>query len=261
MDALLFDLDGVLYVGDSPVAQAAETVAWCQDAGIPHLFLTNTTSRPRSALVEKLARFDIHTDQDHILTPPLAAFGYLSANVTGPVALFVPEITRTEFAGLGLLPEDAETGAAAVVMGDLGTQWGFATLNRAFRLLMAEPHPQLIALGMTRYWRGPDGLRLDTGAFVSALRYATGIEPVVMGKPAQPFYAAALQRLGADPARTVMIGDDIRGDIEGAQSAGIHALLVRTGKFKPADLELGITPDAVLDSVADLPAWWSAHSA
>jgi ribonucleotide monophosphatase NagD (HAD superfamily) len=53
-----------------------------------------------------------------------------------------------------------------------------------------------------------------------------------------------------------MIGDDIRGDIDGAQAAGIKTVLVRTGKFRPADLEQGITPYAILDSVAALPAWW-----
>ena len=60
-----------------------------------------------------------------------------------------------------------------------------------------------------------------------------------------------------DPASLVMIGDDIRGDIQGAQGAGLGGLLVRTGKFSPRDLELGVQPQAVLDSVADLPSWWA----
>jgi ribonucleotide monophosphatase NagD (HAD superfamily) len=44
---------------------------------------------------------------------------------------------------------------------------------------------------MTRYWRTPAGLQLDAGPFVSALQYATGIEPVVTGKPARAFFLAA----------------------------------------------------------------------
>ena len=56
-----------------------------------------------------------------------------------------------------------------------------------------------------------------------------------------------------------MIGDDIRGDIEAAQQAGMRAIQVRTGKFTEADLELGITPDAILDSVALLPDWWQSN--
>jgi len=54
----------------------------------------------------------------------------------------------------------------------------------------------------------------------------------------------------------VMIGDDIRGDVGGAQAAGLAGVLVRTGKFRPKDLEGEVRPDAVLDSVADLPQWW-----
>jgi len=53
-----------------------------------------------------------------------------------------------------------------------------------------------------------------------------------------------------------MIGDDIRGDVGGAQSVGISGLLVRTGKFQASDLEGDIEPAAVLDSIADLPGWW-----
>jgi phospholysine phosphohistidine inorganic pyrophosphate phosphatase len=54
----------------------------------------------------------------------------------------------------------------------------------------------------------------------------------------------------------VMVGDDIRSDVEGAQRAGLTGVLVRTGKFAPADLDGNVSPDAVLDSIADLPEWF-----
>ena len=63
----------------------------------------------------------------------------------------------------------------------------------------------------------------------------------------------ALEMLGAPAAETWMIGDDIQGDVGGAQDAGLKAILVKTGKFRPADLSSGIRPDQVLDSIADLP--------
>jgi ribonucleotide monophosphatase NagD (HAD superfamily) len=56
-----------------------------------------------------------------------------------------------------------------------------------------------------------------------------------------------------------MIGDDIRGDIEGSQNIGIRGLLVKTGKFQPSDLKLGIKPCDVIDSIAQLPSWWDRH--
>jgi ribonucleotide monophosphatase NagD (HAD superfamily) len=107
-----------------------------------------------------------------------------------------------------------------VVVGNLGRAWDFATLNRAFLLLMANPRPPLVALGIHRYWHGPDGLRLDAGPFVAALEYATGRKAVVLGKPAGLFYRSALEILGTAPESTLMVGDDIRADVDGAQQAG-----------------------------------------
>jgi len=256
MRAILFDLDGVFYQGDAAFPGAPETLDWVREQKIPHLFLTNTSSRPRGAIAEKLAGMGIRVAADEILTPPVAALAWLRERGVADLALFVPEATRAEFSGISLLSKDRESGAGAVILGDLGAGWGFATLNRAFRLLMAEPHPYLIALGMTRYWRAADGLRLDCAPFVMALSHATGIEPVVLGKPAAPFFEAALQAVGTNAGETLMIGDDIRGDVGGAQQAGICGLLVRTGKFRPDDLKGDIRPDAVLDSIAGLPEWW-----
>ncbi|MFM1892040.1 MAG: hypothetical protein RLZ44_1117 [Pseudomonadota bacterium] len=255
MKAILFDLDGVLYEGERPVDGARETLAWVRGHAIPHLFVTNTSSRPRSAIAAKLAGMGITIAASELLTPPAAAAAWLQAHQVGPVALFVPKATRAEFAELDLLPEHAEAGAAAVVVGDMGSDWSYDRLNRAFRLLMAGG-PRLIALGMTRYWQAPDGLRLDAGAIVTALSFATGVEPQVLGKPDPAFFEAALTRLGVAPADTLMIGDDVVGDIRGAQRAGLKAALVRTGKFRPDDLTLGIAPEAVLNSIAEVPQWW-----
>lgn len=252
---MLLDLDGVVYVGDSPVPGAAEVVEWLAREGIPHRFLTNTTSRPRAAIVEKLSSLGIRASDHDILTPAVAAVSWLRAESPGRPAVFVPEATASEFAELDPLPAGAEKGAGAVVVGDLGEEWDFATLNCAFRLLMAEPRPSLVALGLTRYWRADKGLRLDAGAFVRALEYAAGTTAVVMGKPARAFYEAAVAGIGLPTDEVAMVGDDIRADVEGAQQAGLAGVLVRTGKYTPSDLDAGVSPDAVLDSIADLPAW------
>ncbi len=255
MTALLIDLDGVLYEGNSAVPGATAAVEWITQRQIPHLFLTNTTSRPRSALVEKLAAMNVPADAGRILTPPVAAARWLGERISGAVALFIADATRSEFEALDLASDD-DNDVAAVVVGDYGERWDFSELNRAFRLLMTKPQPALIALGMTRYWRAEDGLRLDTAPFVVALTHASGVEPVVLGKPAAAFFDTALNMLGVARDKAVMIGDDIRGDVRGAQDAGIAAALVKTGKFRPDDLESGIEPDALLASIAELPERW-----
>lgn len=260
MTAVLLDMDGVLYAGERSLPGAAETVRWLQERGVPRLFLTNTTSRARSALARKLASLcALPCEPEAILTPPVAAATWLRQHAPGAAALFVPASTRADFEGLPLLEADAEEGAASVVIGDLGSGWDFATLNRAFRLLMCEPAPVLVALGMTRYWRADDGLRLDVAPFVAALERASGVEATVIGKPSRRFYASAATLLATPASQIVMVGDDIVGDVDGAQRAGMRGVLVRTGKFRAADLDGAVRPDAVLDSIRDLPAWWERH--
>jgi HAD superfamily hydrolase (TIGR01458 family) len=254
---VLLDLDGVVYVGDQPVPGAAESIAWLVREGIPHIFLTNTTSRPRQAVVDKLAGLGVAAGADQILTPALAAVAWLRRHGITRPAVFVPEATAAEFAELDPLSEDVEHSAGAVVIGDLGEGWNFPTLNRALRLLMSDATIPLVALGMTRYWRAEDGLRLDAGAFVRALEYAAGRTAVVAGKPDPTFYGAAVEALHLPAEQVAMIGDDIHTDVEGAQLAGLTGVLVRTGKFSASDLGGGVSPDAVLDSLADLPRWWA----
>jgi len=255
---LLFDIDGVFFVGDEAISGGADVIAWADAAAIPYLFVTNTTSNPRTYLADKLARFGVPADPARILTPAVAAREWLTEHDRTPVALFVPEATAAEFGDLPRVAADAESGAAAVVVGDLGEAWDFATMNRAFRLLTAEPRPQLVALGMARFWKDGDGLTLDNGPFAQALAFASGAEPVVTGKPSADFFHAAAHRLALPASDIVMVGDDVRGDVGAAQDAGMRGVLVRTGKFHPADLDGGIAPDAVLGSVADLPAWWDS---
>ncbi len=253
---ILFDLDGVIYLGDEVIAGAGDVLDWVRSHEIPCLFVTNTTSRPREVLCSKLAGMGITVDKDRILSPPVAAASWLQAHAGGRTALFVPGATRIEFDRLTLWDGDIKQPVSAVVVGDLGTDWDFQRLNAAFLLLMQKPQPRLVALGMTRYWKATDGLRLDTGPFVAALQYASGVDPVVMGKPARAFFLAGAEQLKIPPDQLLMIGDDIRGDVQGAQQAGLRALLVRTGKFREQDLATDVRPDGVLTSIADLPHWW-----
>jgi phospholysine phosphohistidine inorganic pyrophosphate phosphatase len=256
MRGILFDLDGVLYNSEEPIAGAAETVRWVQSQHIPHLFVTNTTSRGRAALVDKLRGFGIHAMLHQILTPCNAAAEWLKTRNDGKAALFINPEALIEFEGVPCISSDLETGVRYIVIGDMGEAWDFRALNRAFRLLQENPEAMLIALGMTRFWRARDGIRLDAGPFVAALEFATGRKALVLGKPAEPFFRAAVERLGLPACEIVMVGDDIETDIAGAQKTGLISVLLQTGKFRPADLERDITPDAVLQSIAGLPDWW-----
>lgn len=259
MNGILLDLDGVIYIADEPIPGAAEAVGALQRAGIPYRFLTNTSTLSRDDLVARLASHGIESDRTQIITPAFAAASWLRDRGSEGVALFVREAAATEFEDLPLLPESAERGADTVVIGDLGAAWNGRTLDRAFRLLHANPAATLVALGMTRYWQDTDGLRLDVAPYVRALEYAVERRAVVLGKPDPAFFQVAIDALGVPPRQIAMIGDNVRTDVGAAQRLGLRGILVRTGGYRPGDLQRGVIPDAVLDSVADLPAWWQEH--
>jgi len=267
--AVLIDLDGVVCRGDELIMGAAETVRWLKDEGIAHLLVTNTMSMSREALVAKLAGFGMEIAVNDIQAPPDAAAAWLAAEGCRRLLLAVPNgmagaFTEFETQTLDEVIDHQQAlgqgGASpvvdAVVIGDIGSDWNFAGSNAAFRCLKQDPAPRLIALGVTPYWNARDGLRFDVAPFVVALARASGVEPCILGKPAPAFFEAALRRLEVSADDTSMIGDDIRADVAGAQAAGLKGILVKTGKYQSGDLAIGIEPELVIDTIADLPRFW-----
>lgn len=257
--ALLIDLDGVIYQGDSVIGGAADTINWISAQGIQRRYVTNTTSQSRANLLQKLEQYGVTVSLEDIFTPILAALKWLNNQQIKNVALFVRDNALSDFGGIGQPGSSAEPGVDAVIIGDLGDEWDYSLLNRAFRLLMNKPRPVLIALGLTRYWRAADGLRLDVAPFIKALEYAASCTAIVVGKPAIDFFEMALSSFTERPGTTFMIGDDIASDIQGAQQAGLKTILVKTGKYDEDDLNSGIKPDAILESISDLPEWWQSN--
>jgi HAD superfamily hydrolase (TIGR01458 family) len=245
--AILLDLDGTLYVGDSPIPGAVDAVQALAARGMPRRYLTNTTRVSRRDLAARLAALGFPVSDDELFTPALAAAQWLAARGVRRVALYVPEGAYEDFSGF----ERAEAAPEAVVIGDLGAGWEFSTLNRAFRQVMGGA--LLLALQKNRYWLTPDGLTLDAGPFVAALEYASGREAVVVGKPSAAFFELAAASVGCGKEHIAVVGDDVEADVAGAQAAGMTGVLVRTGKFRDDDLRRSdVAPDFVLDSVARL---------
>jgi HAD superfamily hydrolase (TIGR01458 family) len=244
--AFLIDLDGVLYDDNQPIPGAAEAIAHLREKGYPFRFATNTTMHCRASLRLKLAGFGLEVSEDEIFSAPVAAARYLRQQGQPRVFLLLTEDARRDLAGLEITDQQPDF----VVMGDMGDEVNAALLNKAFRLILGGA--KLIALQKNRYWKTAEGLTLDAGPFVVALEYATGQQARVIGKPSLGFFRLALDDLGVAPVRVAMIGDDIEVDVGGAQRAGLKGILVRTGKFRETDLQLGIEPDEVIDSIADL---------
>lgn len=243
--ALLIDLAGVLHVGDQLIPGSAEALGRLRAGGMPMLFLTNTTRTPRRTLARKMNALGLVMHEDELLTAPGATINLVRSRGLHPHWIVHPDLA----AEVG--PDAAEPDA--LVLGDAGPFFDYAKLNTAFRMIMRGL--PFIAMARNRSFREEDGLSLDMGAFVAGLEYSTGVKAEIAGKPAAPFFQAALDRLGVAAADAVMIGDDLRDDIGGAQALGIAGVLVRTGKYSPADEhDPDIRPAAIDDDFAGFAA-------
>jgi phospholysine phosphohistidine inorganic pyrophosphate phosphatase len=251
-DALLLDIDGVLHVGDEEVPGARDALAQLRAADVPFRLVTNTTSRPRAAVVDRLQRIGLDLEPAEVLTPAAMAVRLCRERGYERVALVVAHALRDDLHELDAV-ETRGSAVDAVIVGDLGRGFTWDTLNGAFRSLLRGA--DLIALQRNRYWRQPEGIVLDAGPFIAALEYAVERPATVVGKPSPAFFLEGVADLGVDAARVAMIGDDLEADVGGALAAGIAGIQVRTGKFR-ADTLAGhaITPTMVIDSIADAPA-------
>jgi 4-nitrophenyl phosphatase len=258
MTAAVIDMDGVLWEGNRPLPGLVPFFDALRARGITFVLATNNASRTPGQYVDKLASFGVAVARGEVLTSAQATAAYLVERrngSTGPSRVFAigddgvrQALTEAGCDLLGLY----ETGADFVVCGmDRGLSWdklATATLN--------------INAGAGFIGTNPDttlpsehGMTHGNGAILAALQTATGVEPIVIGKPEPIMYQQALARLGTDPARTVAIGDRLNTDILGAVRTGIPSVLVLTGISRREDLAaLDYAPTWVLPSIVELTA-------
>ncbi len=241
--AVLCDIGGVLYVGDSPIDGAIETIAKIKKH-YPIRFITNTTQNTGAQVVKKLQKFGFDISEDEVITALDMTKMFLQKHQSNAIFLLTNNAIEF-FDSLKNYPTNY------VVVGDAQDNFNYKNLNNAFRTLLKGS--KLIAIANNRYFKDDDNeLSLDAGSFVRALEYASGQKAKLIGKPSLDFYNLAAASLNVKTNECVMIGDDIESDIEGAQKAGIYSVLVKTGKFTNNDLQKGITPDEILESIHDL---------
>lgn len=249
-------MDGTLYSTGAPIEGAPEVLRRLQRNGVPYRLVTNTTSRSRSGLVDRLKGYGFEVSPEDIFSATLAGARLARAAGHRAVAPFLPEPAMEDLKDLDLVGGTSGKAPAqapqAVIIGDLGDRWDYHLVQEAFEYLMAGA--ELIALSRDKYWLKDGRLALDAGPFVAGLEFATGKSALVAGKPSPAFYQAAVESLGTRSGSSVaMIGDDLWSDVDGAQRAGLEGWLVRTGKFRESVLrESGIKPDRILESIADL---------
>ncbi len=252
IDGLLLDIDGVLSISWEPIPGSIEAIDAFRRAELPVCLITNTTTHTRAALADTLRAAGFDVEPERIVTAVTATVEHLRTSRPGARVFVLSDgDARADMDGVTLVasPEDADV----IVLGGASEDFTYDAINRSFRRLMDGA--ALVAMHRNLYWKTAQGFELDAGAFVEGLEAAAGVTAVTCGKPSASYFHAALAVLGVPAERVAMVGDDIVNDVEGARAAGLTGILVRTGKYREGDLDRG-TADAVVDSLADVSAWF-----
>jgi glycerol-1-phosphatase len=233
-DLLLVDLDGVAYLGDLPISGAAEALAAARGTGVAVVFVTNNASRTPAAVAAHLTGLGFTASADEVVTSAVAAAGELSARVPAGAAVLVVggDGVREALLAVGLRPVTGADQLPVAVMQGFSPDVGWRELAEAAVALRGGA--LWVATNGDPTLPSPRGPLPGNGALVAALVAATGLTPLVVGKPGPVLYEAAMrEHPGSAP---LAVGDRLDTDIAGARAAGLHSLLVFTGVSAPIDL-------------------------
>lgn len=251
IEGVLFDIDGVLLTSWQPIGGAAEAVREVRRRGLACGFLTNTTSRSSALIAAGLCDAGIEVDAAQVVTAARLTGEYVRATYPGARAWVLNNgDVAADLDGIELVDADRPE---VVILGGAGPEFTHRALSRVLELLL-DGVP-VVAMHRGMMWETADGLRVDTGTYLPGFEEVAGVHIAAVGKPSLTGFLAATELMEVDPEATVMVGDDLIGDVLSAQRVGLTGVLVRTGKFREAVLELSSQkPDYVVDSVSDLPA-------
>ncbi|MFH1378618.1 MAG: HAD-IIA family hydrolase [Planctomycetota bacterium] len=253
--ALLIDMDGVLYRGETPVPGAREFVGYLQSQRIPHLFLTNNSDHTKPELTDRLARMNINVPADAMFSAADATAGFLSrGGKTGTAYVIGGPGVRTALTEYNWRVIESQTMPSetidAVVVGE-------GVVLTAQSMAVAS---RLVASGVPFYATNPD-TRIPVGdsfipgckALYAGIEVATGKSPLVSGKPSPIMFGEGLKRIGATADASVMIGDRLDTDVRGGIEMGMLTVLVLSGASRFDDIARSpYQPDIVVETIGQL---------
>lgn len=256
-DLLMFDLDGVIYVGGEAIAGVAERIVRARESGRHVAFVTNNASRTPEKVAAHLVELGVQAEAADVVTSAQAASRLLAERFPGGVIWNLGGAGLThalEAEGLTVVTS-IEDEPVALVSG-YGPDLRWRDVMRA----AAAIRDGLPWVASNTDWSFPTtyGLAPGHGVLVRTLAEFSGVEPVVAGKPARPLLDETIRRVGGE--RPLMVGDRLDTDIEGAHNAGIDSLLVLTGVSGLADL-VAVTKELRPTYIAaDLEGLFVAHA-
>jgi len=226
IQAAILDMDGVLWRDDQAIGNLPEIFAWFERRGWKVTLATNNATKSVQQYLEKLRRFGVNLKPDQIVNSAQAAAHHLRQRYPQGGAVYVigeeALLQALTEAGFSL----SESDALAVVVA-MDRQLTYEKLKRA--CLLIRKGALFVGTNPDRTFPTPEGLVPGAGALLAALEAATGVQPVIVGKPAPEMYHVALQRMQVAPENTLVIGDRLETDIAGAQRIGCRTALVLSG--------------------------------
>ncbi len=250
---VVLDMDGVLWHGERPLGGLTELFGALERLELSFVLATNNATKTAAQYVAKLARLGVRVSPEQVLTSPGATASFLRRRYpegTKVYAVGEAGLHQTlEAAGFTVIgPAEVRAGdAARVVVG------GLTTTNLSYDLLataslLVRGGAAFIATNYDLTYPSELGQLPGAGAVLAVITSAAGVEPTVIGKPYPAMFEEALRRLGTRPEETLMVGDRLETDIEGAVGVGLKTAFVLTGVSRREDIG-SAAPDYILDDL------------
>ncbi|HVB97451.1 MAG TPA: TIGR01457 family HAD-type hydrolase [Chloroflexota bacterium] len=249
---VLFDLDGVVYLGSTPLPGAQGVFDWLDQLGRPYCLVTNNSTRTPLQYQDGLSAMGIHVPLRTVYTSALATAEYLKRQYPrgAPVYAIGEAGLQEALVEAGFWFDDREP---ALVCVGLDQHLTYDKLKTAALAIRRGAH--FIAANPDRTLPTEIGLVPGCGAILAALETATDVAPLVVGKPAATMLDLAIERLGVPKSEVIIIGDRLDTDIEAGAAAGITTVLVLTGVHRVEDIaKFPVAPNFVVDDLIQFRA-------
>jgi 4-nitrophenyl phosphatase len=249
---LIIDMDGVLYRGDRPMPGLQEFFAFVRERPIPFVLATNNSTRTPQEYVEKLARMGVRISPEEVLTSGQATARALAREYPPGTRAHVfgsPALRKAVVEGGFVLADDG----VELVVASMDRDVTYGKLKRA--ALLIRGGARFVATNLDPTQPTDEGLVPGTGSLIAALRAATEVEPLVIGKPEPTMFQLAMAQMGAEPGTAATIGDRLDTDILGGRRAGMITICVLSGSSSRAEAE-AFGPDFIFEDIADLLGVW-----
>lgn len=250
--AVLFDMDGVLYVGNRPLPGVQELLDYLDATHRRWLCITNNASLTSVQFADKLAQMKIKVAPERILGSAEATASWLAQHAPkhSRVIMLGMDGLRTALLNHGFtLVTDFKAAEYAVA----GINFHLTYDDLADVALAIRNGAKFIATNNDPTYPAERGQIPGTGSLIALLRAATSVEPTIIGKPFTGMYELALQRVNAQPHETLMVGDRYETDHVGAIKLGLVTAGVLTGITPRAQFEQADPPvDFILEGLPAL---------